>query len=147
MKFPPPAAVLVIVTLPLAACSAAPVANDFAANVSAVREVPAGEGNGDMTAAVNAAAPDYAGRWKGVEGMYLQIASGPKPGTYLIEMQSDLDTKTTVDARAVGDTIVFQRGGETKTLRPADGAATGLKYLAGKKDCLTVASGEGYCRD
>ena len=30
---------------------------------------------------------------------------------------------------------------------PTDGDATGLKYLAGKKDCLTVEPGEGYCRD
>lgn len=142
MKFSPlPAALL------LGACSSAqPVANDFAANVSAVREIPADEGNGEALGHT-VAAPDYAGRWTGVEGTYMQVAAGPTPGSYLIEMQSDLDTKTTVDARAEGDRIVFERGGKSMTLRPTTGEATGLKHLAGKKHCLTVATGEGYCRD
>jgi hypothetical protein len=79
--------------------------------------------------------------------MFLQVSAGARPGTYRLEMQSDLETKTVVEGRAEGNTISFLRGGETRTLRPTDGAATGLKYLAGKTDCLTVAPGEGYCRD
>ncbi|MGJ3628537.1 hypothetical protein AB5I41_19265 [Sphingomonas sp. MMS24-JH45] len=40
----------------------------------------------------------------------------------------------------------FTREGKDEILVPSDGDATGLKWLAGKKDCLTVKSGEGYCR-
>jgi hypothetical protein len=90
-------------------------------------------------------APDYAGRWIGVEGMVLDIA--PAPGRYTLTMQWDLDNKGSFDGVAAGDTIAFDRNGLRETLRPTNGTATGLKYLAGKTDCLTVKPGEGYCRD
>ena len=48
--------------------------------------------------------------------------------------------------RRVGDGIAFTRNNTLETLKPSDGKVTGLKYLAGKKDCLTVSPGEGYCR-
>ncbi|RZT57060.1 hypothetical protein EV283_1118 [Sphingomonas sp. BK036] len=106
-------------------------------------------------------APDYAGRWIGVEGMVLDIAPAPTPagagapaptpagapGRYTLTMQWDLDNRGSFDGAAAGDTITFDRNGLRETLRPTDGAATGLKYLAGKTDCLTVKPGEGYCRD
>ena len=94
----------------------------------------------------------YFGRWTGVEGMYLVVSERPGGGMSL-EMQSDLDHKGTYQAEFAdrhhsgGPAIVFVREGRTEALRPTDGAATGLKYLAGKTDCLTVKSGEGYCRD
>lgn len=90
---------------------------------------------------------DYAGRWTGVEGMFLDVAPGATPGAYRLTMQYDLDHKGSFDAMRDGDTLAFERDGKRMALKPTDGAATGLKYLAGKKDCLTVASGEGYCRD
>ena len=96
-------------------------------------------------------APDYAGRWIGVEGMVLDIAPAPAPtgapGRYTLTMQWDLDNKGSFDGVAAGDTIAFDRKGIRETLRPTDGTATGLKYLVGKTDCLTVKPGEGYCRD
>jgi hypothetical protein len=90
-------------------------------------------------------AADFAGRWKGVEGMYLVVS--PAAGGVSLEMQWDLDNKGTFPGTITTEGIRFERGGATETLRPSDGDATGLKYLAGKKDCLTVKSGEGYCRD
>ena len=94
-------------------------------------------------------APDYTGRWIGIEGMVLDIAPAPTgaPGRYTLTMQWDLDNKGSFDGVAAGDTIAFDRNGIRETLRPTNGAATGLKYLAGKTDCLTVKPGEGYCRD
>ena len=94
-------------------------------------------------------APDYTGRWIGVEGMVLDIAPSPAgaPGRYTLTMQWDLDNKGSFDGVAAGDTITFDRNGLRETLRPTDGNATALKYLAGKTDCLTVKPGEGYCRD
>jgi len=94
-------------------------------------------------------APDYTGRWIGVEGMVLDIAPAPTgaPGRYTLTMQWDLDNKGSFDGVAAGDTITFDRNGIRETLRPTNGTATALKYLAGKTDCLTVKPGEGYCRD
>ncbi len=116
---------------------------------------PDTSGEGNMTSAGSVerkvAAPkfggtDYTGRWIGVEGMVLDIAPTAAPGHYALTMQWDLDNKGTFDGTATGDTIAFERGGIRETLRPTNGDATGLKYLFGKTDCLTVKPGEGYCR-
>ncbi len=116
---------------------------------------PDTSGDGNMTSAGSVerkvAAPklrgaDYTGRWIGVEGTVLDIAPTDTPGHYALTMQWDLDNKGTFDGTATGDTIAFERGGIRETLRPTNGDATGLKYLFGKTDCLTVKPGEGYCR-
>lgn len=106
---------------------------------------PAGDG-ATFNGVPKQKAPDYVGRWIGVEGMYLNIRHAATPGRYRLEMQWDLDHKGEFRGEAVGDTIVFERGGVRETLRPTNGDATGLKYLAGKTQCLTVKPGEGYCR-
>lgn len=88
----------------------------------------------------------WAGKWTGPEGMYATITAGAD-GKVSIEMQSDLDTKGTYQGTATSDGINFKRGEETLLLKKATGDETGLKWLAGKKDCLVVKSGEGYCKD
>ena len=116
---------------------------------------PDTHGSGNMTSAgsvdhraeVPTAPRDYTGRWVGVEGMVLDIAHAGAPGHYDLTMQWDLDNKGIFDGTINGRTITFVRNDIVETLRPTDGDATGLKYLAGKTDCLTVKSGEGYCRD
>lgn len=97
-------------------------------------------------AAVPAAQAAYLGRWTGVEGMYLVVTEKPAGGVTM-EMQWDLDHKGTFDGSATAEGLRFMRDGVAETAVRSDGDATGLKYLAGKKDCLTVKSGEGYCRD
>ena len=96
-------------------------------------------------------AADYLGRWKGVEGMYLVVSEAKTPGLYRLEMQWDLDHKGTFEGAPRGEPeapgIAFERGGRALMLVRSDGDATGLKHLAGRKDCLTVRLGEGYCRD
>lgn len=87
----------------------------------------------------------WAGRWIGVEGTYL-VVTPTGSGTASLEMQYDLDNKGTYPATVTPEGLRFTRGGEQMLLHPSDGDATGLKWLAGKKDCLTVKSGEGYCR-
>jgi hypothetical protein len=89
---------------------------------------------------------DYLGRWTGVEGMYLVVASRPGGGVSL-EMQWDLDRKGTFDGSVTAEGLRFVREGVAETAVHSNGDATGLKYLAGKQDCLTVKPGEGYCRD
>ncbi len=88
----------------------------------------------------------WAGKWTGPEGLYVSITPGTD-GKITLEMQSDLDTKGSYDGTATAEGISFKRGDETLTLKKSTGDETGLKYLAGKKDCLMVKSGEGYCRD
>lgn len=141
----------------LAACSPQAADNSATATnaveVNGIEEVPVAEG--DVVPVVNeaapvangaAGAPDYSGRWTGVEGMYLVVTPKPAGGVSL-EMQWDLDNKGTFDGSVTAEGIRFMRKGVAETLTPSDGDATGLKWLAGKKDCLTVKSGEGYCRD
>ncbi|MGU3389132.1 hypothetical protein [Sphingomonas sp. M1A8_2b] len=134
-------ALTLLATAALTACSGAAPDTSRDSNMTSAGAV---ERN---VAAPVAAARDYSGRWLGVEGMYLDIAKAGSPGRYTLTMQWDLDNKGTFVGTASGDTISFDRNGLRETLRPTDGNATGLKYLAGKTDCLTVKPGEGYCRD
>ena len=122
--------------------AAAPTAN---APSAAATAGPAGDGS-TFTGLPKEKAPDYVGRYVGVEGMYLNIKHAATPGRYRMEMQWDLDHKGEFRGEQVGDAIVFERNGVRETLRPTNGDATGLKYLAGKTDCLTVKPGEGYCK-
>lgn len=67
-------------------------------------------------------------------------------GAYQVRIQS-LDGPATYDAVAIEDRVEFQRNGTTETIRATSGAETGMKWLLDKKDCLTIKSGEGFCRD
>jgi hypothetical protein len=138
-----------LLVLGVAACSGPAPETRSDGNMTSAGAVDAGVRPAPSAgpAAPVAAAPDYTGRWIGVEGMYLNIAGTGTPGRYRLDMQWDLDNAGTFDGTARGDTIVFERGGVRETLRPTDGEQTGLKYLAGKTRCLTVKPGEGYCRD
>jgi hypothetical protein len=89
--------------------------------------------------------PDrWLGQWNGPEGTFLRLAGGQ--GRYDITIRN-LDGPRPFTGRAVGDHIEFERDGHLETLRATDGRATGMKWLDGKKDCLTVRASEGYCRD
>ncbi|HEY0314766.1 MAG TPA: hypothetical protein VGC28_00705 [Sphingomonas sp.] len=91
----------------------------------------------------------WVGRWRGVEGLTLVIEKDAKRGAghYLLAQRYTLDDKGVFAGHAVGDTIQFTRPDGDQVLRETNGMATGLKYLATKKVCLTVKPGEGYCRD
>ena len=92
----------------------------------------------------------WVGKWIGVEGLHLTIAKDDSIGRghYLLTMQYGLDADDagTFKGEATDDGIAFTRPDGPQLLRAGDGAATGLKWLADKKDCLIVATGEGYCR-
>lgn len=145
---------LILAAAMLTGCSEPPpVANTMpSVEGGAVAGVPAVEGEkaGDAaTAATTGAAQseaDYLGRWSGVEGMYLVVAAKPAGGLTL-EMQWDLDNKGAFDGSVTAAGIGFMRNGVAERAMHTNGASTGLKYLAEKKDCLTVKPGEGYCRD
>jgi hypothetical protein len=137
----------------LAGCekAEAPAPADTATTEVPVETAPPEDVAGATDAAADpATAPhrfaSWAGKWTGVEGMYVTITPG-EPGKYKLEMQSDLDTKGTYDGNDSEHGIKFKRGSEELSLRRGNGDETGLKYLAGKKECLIVKDGEGYCRD
>ncbi|RQO51100.1 membrane lipoprotein lipid attachment site-containing protein [Pseudomonas sp. KBW05] len=92
----------------------------------------------------------WVGKWIGVEGLNLTIAKDDSIGRghYLLTMQYglDADDSGTFKGEAAEDGIAFTRPDGPQLLRAGDGEATGLKWLADKKDCLIVATGEGYCR-
>ncbi|MDF2385577.1 hypothetical protein JMG10_29195 [Nostoc ellipsosporum NOK] len=147
--------------LALAACNAADKAADATANATETAGNAAvavggsianavAEGAADLKKEVSGkpvAHDDWVGRWKGVEGTYLVVAKGKDAGTYKLEMQYTLDDKGSFEGTGTRGGIAFERPDGKQVLRASDGDATGLKYLAGKKDCLSVKSGEGYCRD
>lgn len=93
----------------------------------------------------------WVGKWIGVEGLVLTIEKDPggAVGRYRLtnKWRLDDDATGTFEGVATAKGIAFNRPDGAKELVPTNGDATGLKYLAGKKDCLTVAPGEGYCRD
>jgi len=86
----------------------------------------------------------WLGRWDGVEGTYLQLAK--KGDKYVVEIR-DLDGSKTFEGFGDGNRIRFTRDGKTEFLSAGDGQATGMKWLADKKNCLLTRQGEGWCRD
>jgi hypothetical protein len=84
------------------------------------------------------------GEWKGVEGTFLRVEGGG--GKYQVTIQN-LDGPKTFEGRKLGDRIQFERDGKKELLRTSDGAGTDMKHLDGKKDCVSIVNGEGYCRD
>ena len=89
--------------------------------------------------------PDaWVGTWNGSEGTFLKVAGGG--GAYDITVQN-LDGPRTFKGTAAGERIEFERDGTKESVRATGGVETGMKWLSEKKDCLTVRSGEGYCRD
>lgn len=89
----------------------------------------------------------WLGRWRGVEGLNLVIREDAVPGSYQLEMQYGLEDKGVFRGTDTDEGIAFLRPDGPQVLRPTNGEETGLKWLEGKKDCLTVRDGEGYCRD
>lgn len=87
----------------------------------------------------------WVGKWVGVEGLALDIQPGEKPATYKLHIAL-MDGANDYIGMADGAVIRFTRDGASETIRHTNGADTGLKWLAGKKDCLTIKSGEGFCR-
>lgn len=51
-------------------------------------------------------------------------------------MQWDLDNKGTFDGSVTAEGLRFTRNGVADSAVQTNGEATGLKYVAGKQDCL-----------
>lgn len=84
------------------------------------------------------------GQWDGPEGTFLQLAGAS--GKYAITIRN-LDGPRAFQGQGTSEGIVFERDGKAETIRLTDGAGTGMKWLAEKKNCIVIRMGEGYCRD
>ena len=92
----------------------------------------------------SAVADNWTGTWRGPEGSYLRLEK-QEVGYRLVI--ANLDGPREFHAIAVDGILQFERDGATETLHAGDGQATGMKWLADRRDCLVVRPGEGYCRD
>jgi len=88
----------------------------------------------------------WIGKWIGVEGLVLDIQPAGERGRYMLSVTL-LDGTKSYDGSADGDAIRFTRDGRPESIRAATGDQTGLKWLAGKQNCLMIQQGEGFCRD
>jgi hypothetical protein len=90
-------------------------------------------------------ADTWLGRWRGVEGTYLDLA---RAGDRHVVTIADLHGPRRYPGAAVGDRLEFVREGRTESIRPATGTETGMKWLAGETNCLVITVGrEGFCRE
>jgi hypothetical protein len=150
------APILFVGAMLLSACSKQPAENNLAAAADNglamdIEEVPANEGPStgatDLpTEEAGAATDAWAGKWTGPEGLVLEIAKTAAPGRYDVKVTL-LDGAGSYTGTADGDVIRFERGGVRETIRKATGDQTGLKWLAGKQNCLVIKQAEGFCRD
>lgn len=92
---------------------------------------------------------EWLGTWIGQEGMVLKLAAKPdsKYEVIIIYNEDGVDIENTYEGAGGPDTISFERDGIKEQIKATDGEATGLKWLADRKTCLTIKEGEGYCRD
>jgi len=84
------------------------------------------------------------GRWHGPEGTYLNISRNAD--NYEISI-ANLDGPRVFIGQAIPDGIRFVRDGQEATITRTHGDGTGMKWLAGKSNCLVIVKGEGFCQD
>jgi hypothetical protein len=89
-------------------------------------------------------ATGYVGKWTGPEGTSLTVT--PAGSAYEVII-TNLDGPRTFTGTLEGDGIHVVRDTAPLVIHKGDGQATGMKWLAEKKDCLVVAANEGYCKD
>jgi len=143
---------MIALVLMLAGCArgqeaSLPGNDDAAVNFSR----DASDGNDDVTAGDNVAeAPlptdAWIGKWIGVEGLVLNIQKSDEKRHYVLSVTL-LDGTKSYDGVIDGDVIRFTRDGRPESIRAATGDETGLKWLAGKQNCLMIRQGEGFCRE
>jgi len=86
----------------------------------------------------------WMGQWSGPEGTYLLLSK--RGDKYVVKIRS-LDGLQTYEGNAAGDRIEFTRNGKTESIHAGSGQDTGMKWLLEKKRCLTIKTGEGFCRE
>jgi hypothetical protein len=126
-RVPEISAVSLAIALVLSGCSGRDTGSDSSGAVSS-------------TAATDA----WLGQWNGPEGTFLRLEGGN--GKYVVTIRN-LDGPQGYPGSANGVQVQFERNGIQESIRATNGAETGMKWLSDKTNCLTIRSGEGYCRD
>ncbi len=109
-------------------------------------EIAADATPGDNVTAQPLPTDAWVGRWIGVEGLVLDIQKAGERGKYVLSVTL-LDGTKSYDGVADAAAIRFTRDGRPESIRAASGDETGLKWLAGKQNCLMIQQGEGFCRE
>jgi len=131
--------------LSLSGCNPNPSQSPALAAPAAPTSAPASPPASSPASAAAASTDRWLGTWNGPEGTSLRIVGGQ--GKYQV-MVKNLDGPRTFQGSAGEiDEIRFERDGSKETIRASNGTQTGMKWLDGKKHCLTIRYGEGYCRD
>lgn len=86
----------------------------------------------------------WLGKWAGPEGTYLDIKRNEN--SYQLTI-ADLDGPKTFKGQPGLDGISFTRNGLKELVSSGTGSQTGMKWLADKKNCLIIRTGEGFCRN
>lgn len=87
---------------------------------------------------------EWLGRWEGVEQTALELSR--RPDGHLQVKLVGLDGEMSVRGVARGDVVEIYHLSQKRTIRFGNGEDTGMKWLADKKECLIIMTGEGYCR-
>jgi len=90
-------------------------------------------------------ADPWAGRWNGVDGGYIEITPADD-SLYAIFVKGPAGPAA-YQGRVEDGGIRFGRAGTEETIVAATGGDTGMPSFAGKAACVTVTTGESYCRD
>jgi hypothetical protein len=143
------AATALAAVLAVSACSPKPSDEQVAASQaseSAAMSITAAEAASQAVAGAMASvdATGYVGKWTGPEGTSLTVT--PAGSAYEVII-TNLDGPRTFTGTLEGDGIHIVRDAAPLVIHKGDGQATGMKWLAEKRDCLVVAANEGYCKD
>lgn len=133
----------------LAACARGEDAHPIQNGVAADNGADLSDYDDESAANASAAAlptDAWIGKWIGVEGLVLDIQPSGERGRYVLSVTL-MDGTKSYEGTAEGDLIRFMRDGRPESVRAATGDQTGLKWLAGKQNCLMIQQGEGFCRD
>ena len=138
--------IAILIVLSVAGCQpqAQPAAPPAAQAPPAAPATPPALPPPDMAPPTAATGTDaWIGKWMGPEGTFMDIEKSDTGYQLTI---SDLDGLKFFQGKRAGDAIEFERKGKTESIKASDGKATGMKWLADKKTCLTIHAGEGFCR-
>lgn len=123
-----------------------PAASPLASPVGSPAGSPTGSPAADDKTPAGKADDALTGRWQGVEGTFLNVTK--KGDKFEIEIKNLDPASKKYEGTAKGDVIEFTRDGKPATIKIATGDETGMKWLAGKKNCVVITKGsEGYCKD
>ena len=133
----------------LSACSPKPGTDEIAssqASESAAMSITAAEAASQAVAEAMTSvdATGYVGKWIGPEGTALTIT--PAGSEYEVVI-TNLDGPRTFTGTLQGDGVHITRDAAPLVIHKGDGQATGMKWLADKKNCLVIAANEGFCKD